>query len=418
MHPDSPTTGDPSAPPTGGAAHERVADYAVALDVLDALKSAAATDSKPLIAALHARDDVAHALPGDEGLSGDTLIQIDGLDARLRTLIPQWIRSGTRLEQWRKALNPSPEAWWWRLDEPEPHPLWIVLTAICAALSVSLATEISRRFLAGGADFLSVFSTLSSATLPLLAGSSLTQAGRDALKRLLLRLKVAPRRHAGLMAGLSVAVFLALLGFWSVLPAISARYNAAGLRLQQAHQVTRAVEYYKRAISLNHDNATAQYDLATAYEDVLDYNQAITVYQAALQADDKHYAAYNNLARLYLLRANPVDDGNALKLLDTAAKLNPTDAIVRYSLSKNRGWAELGLQLYGQAENDLRQALEVRPDGAAAYCLLGQLLSAVDRGDEAVAAWEACLGYAAGDFVESSWLAQAREALNNGGDTK
>ena len=300
-------------------------------------------------------------------------------------------------------------------DERKPSHLWTILIAFCVAASISLSTEISQRFLAVRADFFSVFSTLSQVALALLAGSPLTNVGRDGLRQLLSSAGVAPRVQHRWMAGLSLAMFLIILGLWGLLPAISRRYNARGMQMQAAHRVSGAIEDYRRAISLNRDNANAQYNLATAYEDVLDYDQAIVEYRMTLRADDKAYAAYNNLARLYLLRANATDWGLALKLLDQALKLNPTDTAVRYSLFKNRGWAELGLTLYGQAEHDLRQALALRPDGAAAHCLLGQLFSDTGRIDEAASAWESCLGYAAGDFVEPGWLAQAREELNNEG---
>jgi tetratricopeptide (TPR) repeat protein len=296
--------------------------------------------------------------------------------------------------------------------------LWTILIAFCVAASISLTAEISQRFLAVRADFLSVFSTLSQVTLTLLAGSPLTNAGRDGLRQVLSSLGVASRLHQRWMAGLSLAMFIVILGLWGLLPTISRGYNAHGMQRQAAHRLTDAIEDYRRAISLNHDNAIAQYNLATAYEDVFDYDQAMEAYRMTLRADDRAYGAYNNLARLYLLRANATDWGLALKLLEQALKLNPADSAVRYSLFKNRGWAALGLKLYGQAEQDLRQALTLRPDGAAAYCLLGQLCSDTGRLDEAASAWESCLGFAAGDFVEPSWLAQAREALNHRGQSK
>lgn len=166
-------------------------------------------------------------------------------------------------------------------------------------------------------------------------------------------------------------------------------------------------------MSLDPDYAVAQYNLATAYEDVLQFDKAVAEYQAALATDPKFYAVYNNLARLYLLRRK--DYAGALNVLNMALALRPSEPYIRYSLYKNRGWAHFGLGLYDLATDDLAEALQSRNDGAAAHCLLAQVLEANNKSDSATKEWEACVAYAPdnGD-VESIWLSLAQERLRQG----
>jgi tetratricopeptide (TPR) repeat protein len=213
-------------------------------------------------------------------------------------------------------------------------------------------------------------------------------------------------------------VLLIVFALHLSLPAFARYYNDHGVRLQRDSQISSAIEQFQRALSLNPDYAEAHYNLATAYEEVLEYDKALSEYQRAIEADDQFSDAYNNLARLYILRRN--DPASALTLLDVALErdlgLDQTQQLrVRYSLLKNRSWAYLDLKYYGLATADLREALVLRTDGAAAHCLLAQVLEAQSDSKAALAEWEACLRYAKGDLVEASWLGLARERVNQGG---
>jgi tetratricopeptide (TPR) repeat protein len=183
--------------------------------------------------------------------------------------------------------------------------------------------------------------------------------------------------------------------------------------MQASGKTTSAVESYQRAINLNSDSAQAHYNLATAYEDILDFDAALTEYQTAIRADPALYAAQVNLARLYNLRK--LDYASALRLLNTALALKPAAVDTQYSLYKNRGWAHFGLKLYGLAEEDLRKALALRADGAAAHCLLAQVLEAKSQREAALASWDQCLAFdTAGEGVEADWHAMAQERLAGG----
>jgi len=354
----------------------------------------------------------------------EALQRLTELDGRLIALAPALagqIEPAT-LAAWREARQPPADAWWWRLDEraaaaaPQPSIAWPILAGLLVAVSISLTADISRRFLSAGSDFIGSFSTISQAILALVASSTFLGFGRQQAESLLQRLGVPTRAYHYWKAGLALLVLALVLGLRLSLPAVARFYNNQGVHLQTAGSATRAIESYQRAISLNPDYAQAHYNLATAYEDVLEYDKALVEYQTAIRADPLLHLAYNNLARLYILRR--LDYASALALLN-AAQSSRLDVMqqpaVQYSILKNLGWAHLGLKLYGLAEANLRQALELRPDGATAHCLLAQVLEGRGASTEALPEWEACLGFAGGDTVEPSWLAFAQDRLSQGG---
>ena len=170
----------------------------------------------------------------------------------------------------------------------------------------------------------------------------------------------------------------------------------------------------ERAISLAPDFALAHYNLGSAYDDILQYDKALVEYQTAIQNDPQVYFAYNNLARLYMLQKR--DYVSALRLLERGMDLKPTEPAVKYSLLKNRAWAYLALKLPGLAEADLRQALALRPEGAAAHCLLAQVLETRGKPADALSFWERCVAYyGAEENVEPDWYATARERVGAAG---
>jgi tetratricopeptide (TPR) repeat protein len=203
---------------------------------------------------------------------------------------------------------------------------------------------------------------------------------------------------------------MAVLGVYFSLPALARIYNSSAIRYQQSGDLTEAIRGYHRASSLDPNYAAPRYNLATTYEDVLEFDKAIDEYQKALIADPKFYAAHNNLARLYLVQRK--EYASALNILNMALAVKPSDPHIRYSLYKNRGWAHFALGLYDLAEEDLRESLGSRNDGAAAHCLLAQVLEANNTADSAIKEWERCIAYAAGnEDVESIWLSVAQERL-------
>ncbi len=393
-----------------------IAAYRVALDDLQAW---VATDA--ILRVLLARDDVARALAADPGPTGEALTTLAELDGRLRAAAPQIERAvGSKtLASWRQTLSPTPEAWWWSLDqvvrdaEPRPSALWAVLAGLFLTIAISLTADISRRFLTGGPDFVGVFSTISQAALALLAGTAVIQIGHGWIEQTLSGAGIDRSKHHLWKAGLALVVMVLILALRFSLPGIARLYNDRGVQMQAGGKTTSAIESYQRAVNLSPDSVQAHYNLATAYEDILDFDAALTEYQTAIRADPALYAAQVNLARLYNLRK--LDYASALRLLNTALALKPAAVDTQYSLYKNRGWAHFGLKLYGLAEEDLRKALALRSDGAAAHCLLAQVQEAKGQSEVALASWDHCLAFdTVGEGVEADWRATAQERLAGG----
>ncbi len=397
-----------------------IADYAAALNELQAQADAGIASSSALRLLL-ARDEVARALAAESAPAPQSLCGLADLDARLRTAAPAIDRAvgSDTLAGWRRTVGAPADAWWWSLDReardagPQPSALWAIVAGFFLTVAVSLAADVSRRFLTGGPDFIGVFSTISQAALALLAGTAFIQIGPGWIERTLSGAGIDRRQHHLWKAGLALVVLLLILALRLSLPWIARLYSDRGVRLQAAGRTTSAIESYQRAINLNADAAQAHYNLATAYEDILDFDSALTEYQTAIRADPALYAAQVNLARLYNLRK--LDYASALRLLNTALAFEPIAGDTRYSLYKNRGWAHFGLKLFGLAEEDLRRALVLRPDGAAAHCLLAQVQEAKGASQDALASWGSCLAFdGSGEAVEADWHATAQERLAGG----
>jgi tetratricopeptide (TPR) repeat protein len=181
------------------------------------------------------------------------------------------------------------------------------------------------------------------------------------------------------------------------------------VQFQQLGQLQTAMHDYERALSLNPGYAEAHYNLADAYEEIPDYDRALREYKKAIDTDVTFYPAYNNLARLYILRLG--DYGAALRLIDRAMSLKPKEPSVQYSLYKNYGWATFELHQLRQAEQNLKSAVALDPGQGAAHCLLAKVLDAQARSTDAVPEWESCAADSTQAEVESEWRNEAQERL-------
>ena len=389
--------------------------YREALDALRASEYAGAAAGT--LRVLLARDAVAQATAGTT--TSEALTELAALDGQLQAAAPIIAAAvgGDTLARWRASAGPPSYAWWWALDEiaaanaPKPWLGWALLAGLFITLSVSFIAEISARFLAGQPDFFGVFSTLTQALLALLAGGALTRSGSRWIDGLLAARGIARPAHAYWKTALALLVLVVVLALRLSLPAFARTYSDRGVRQQAAGRVTSAIYSYQRAISLAPDYALAHYNLGSAYEDILQYDKALVEYQTAIQNDPQIYFAYNNLARLYMLQKR--DYVSALRLLERGEDLQPTEPAVKYSLLKNRAWAYLALKLPGLAEADLRQALALRPEGAAAHCLLAQVLETRGKPADALPFWENCVAYyGPQENVEPDWYATARERVS------
>jgi len=224
------------------------------------------------------------------------------------------------------------------------------------------------------------------------------------------------RRNVRTIAVVLFLTFATVAAIAEILPPTARHFNNNGLELQGKGELQTAINEYRRALLLRPSYAEARYNLADAYEEIPNYDKAVEEYQKAIDSDVTLYAAYNNLARLYILRRK--DPGVALRLIDRALSLSPKETSVQYSLLKNAGWANFELRNYARAEQDLRHAIQLQPNRGAAHCLLAKLLHADGMDTDAKPEWESCLGYSSQPEVEPEWRNDALEQLSKKEVTK
>lgn len=383
--------------------------YSSALAALE--ESQPQPSSEQVLAVLHARDVVQSCLLDKEQDSVDELMRVIDADNRLHgqtALITQTVK----LADWRASLRPSEEAWWWFLELPPNRWnrfdwLWTALTILFLTISLGLVADISSRFLTGGPDTWAALAVVGQSVLTLLAaGGALTLAGQEAIKRMLISLKIPAHFWQETKLILAILLLAVLLILRSSLPSIAIGYNNQGLQNYLAGRLTSAQFDYVRAIKLNPDYLEAHYNLGLLYEDLQQMDKAEAEYLAAVQGGLD--AAHNNLARLYILDENYAP---AVPLLKKGLLLTNDDA-VRYDLYKNLGWARLGQARYDEALAELQSAITLSPDQAPAHCLLAQVLEQHSNSTDAKAEWESCLKLA--DPLrpdEDTWIGMARERL-------
>lgn len=404
----------------GCAAHrvrETVAAYRQALERL--LAAGPTACSPDLFHTLVARDHTAEALSSGRGVGPSELSEVAALDTRFKGAMVSSDAATRRstIASWRVTRPPHTSAWWWFLDErpaaaeARPHQAWTILTGAIIFIAICLVGDVWRRFFIIGPDSFGIMSALIQALIALGASGAMFSLGRRLVEWPPSTSRGRPVRQRVLNVGVPVGVLALIVSSYLLIPWLMRHYyNEAGSRLQNAGQLNGAMEQYQRAINLDPDFAQAHYNLGTTYDEVLDYDKAMSEYQLALLADRRFPHAYNNLARLYILRRN--DHASALKLVGDALRLDSRDDAVRYALLKNRAWAYLGLKLTDLAEQDLREALQLRPEGAAAHCLLAQVFEARTETELALDAWQMCLRYEREEIVEANWLGTAQARLS------
>jgi tetratricopeptide (TPR) repeat protein len=420
-----------------------LSDYRIAIQKLTMQKSPC--HPKEVLHALVLRDEIAQALIESELVPPQEAFELVELDQTLQdmaTVLDTKVGS-SQLAQWRATFQPTPNAWWWSLDEKAAlseqrrNAFWLIVTGLALALSLTLAGDICNRFLSGGPDALGIVSTAGQVLLTVLAGSAFTEAGRKWIGDIFSYVGLRRKWQPMLSSVLALVVLSAILGLRCSLGRIGQRYYLEGVdQMVNNHDVARAMAGFQRTISLDPDNASAHYNLAYLYESVQDYDKAIAGYQRVISINDRYDAAYNNVARLYMLKSS--DYSRALELvsqvfLERKAPLplefDQKDAYTRYSALKNRGWAFLGLGHYELAKKDLQNVLKLadkmnkdarrkalrgsqsRSVGAEAHSILAQVLEKQKDNKGALTHWRECLKVQSGEIVAAQWLALAVERV-------
>jgi tetratricopeptide (TPR) repeat protein len=406
--------------------------YATALEKLKADESA--IEAEQVLRVLNARDAVQVALKEQKSIPTGNLQKVIQLDAALRenaVLINKKIKP-EQFTQWRESIQPSTEAWWWRLDSlAPPHHwdnldwLWKLFYLAGWTANISLLVNIATRFLGGGGVGLlgAAAVTLPSILTLLQASSELTKAGEEGFEKLLEKLKIPKHYQQEVKFASTLVMSGSLIGFWFALRAISDIYNRNGLKNYSERDLGAAEQDYQRATSLNADNVEAHYNLGNLYEDWQDWEKAKKQYQIAVAGDLPD--AYNNLARLYIREKKYPEAASLLaKGLKITDKPDYKKLEVRYSLFKNLGWVRLEQARYPEAQEKLKVAIDLanRPEvdkyitsRGAAHCLLAQVLEK-QKQSTALEQWRKCADLGSTlNPDEDTWLYLAHKKLRKVG---
>jgi tetratricopeptide (TPR) repeat protein len=318
------------------------------------------------------------------------------------------------------------------------HKLWDWLTFIALAMLVYHVLVLWYRWLRPDPEFLD-FST---GVAELLAIASLlglqTERGRQIVLRVddsraLARLLNSPRRICA-TAWLAAGVFALLVYVGS--PQAAQLFRRQGVTALEGGSYSTAIRHFQQALSLAPRNARTHYNLASAYEALHDYEQAIAEYQISLEIDDGFWPAYNNLGRLHVRSQDDPDAALATLLAGQRRADSPLGQAV---IGKNIAWAylEKGLPRASLAalEKVTENLMTLQGQGVSVEIYLAEMHQVEAQAHEALEkptvarrAWQDSLGYALAVAESEScaagvshlppdcldafrWVAEARERL-------
>jgi Flp pilus assembly protein TadD len=414
-----------------GALEQSLTDYERILRELEeSQEKERSPSSETCLQILLLRDKIQTQVTREHPPSTQAALRLISLDERLSEQ-GGLIAKTLPLDKFCDLIDPPESAWWWYVQPPEEiHPwdtfnwLWELLTVPILTSNFALVAAISSRFLAGGPDAIGAFATIGQGLIALLAaGAPLSKVGQQIIERSLTGFNLPKYLWHEAKLTLALAVFLGLLGFQAYLPNIARFYVRRGIAAQRQFQTTLALAQFQRALELDPNNMEAHFRLGNIYEDLLEFDKAQAEYRVALLGDC--IEAYNNLARLYIVRSEDYT-GAATLLRQGQLKLENRDNIeikycssgslqaIEYVFLKNLGWARLKQDRPLEAESELRKALEINPQAAAPHCLLAQALENQNQNPGAVLEqWQQCYALARGlNSEEDMWLNLARQRLS------
>lgn len=411
---------------------QQISGYEAALDHLD--QSGDGERPSAAFQTLVARDRVAVALTDENSsVSHAAIQQLEKNDRRLTNLAVKLDSTVGRdtLKNWRRSRSPDEKSWWWSLDDlaiaklPWRRRLLTVLAVIFLTVSVGIAADTFNLLRSVGENPIGTIGYLTQAVLAFIAASAFTPAGRKWLIDFVDQLGFKGRKFQGgarMLLAFIVLVVTILIRAW--LPALAAGYfQRQGDRFLTEGLVQRAIPAYQEAAVLQPYWIPTHAGLARASERAGEYGKAIAEYKSTLtlyerggQAlDDSYYEAKNNLARLLILHEKNYP--GALRLLDKPEEMiavSPQNRkLYTYYFWTYRGWANLELKYYGQAEGDLWAALQQR-DAAVARYLMGRVFEGVKKTKEAKAQWSLFSTILQQDpkqieEVQPDWISYAQE---------
>ena len=330
-----------------------------------------------------------------------------------------------KITEYRDLIKPPQENWWWFVQMPiywsdKLDFVWDTLSIVWLAVTLSLFTDISSRFLSGGLGLWGSFIVVPQTILTVVGSGALTKTGQKIVDNNLKRWRIPRNLWQEVKFGGATLLLFFFIIFRFSLPKIAVFYNNYGYKDYQAGQLNSAESKYLKALELNPDYTAAHYNLGVVYEDLQNLSKARNQYNLAVQTCFP--PANNNLARLYILgeeKNYPVAVNLLLKgfflLEQDCTKGIKGKEYIRYSLGKNLGWVRLKQKRYEQAKDALQTAIEIPgvEKQASAHCLLAQTLEKLEEETKALEEWVKCDKYPRNpnNPEEDEWIYLAKQKL-------
>jgi tetratricopeptide (TPR) repeat protein len=204
-------------------------------------------------------------------------------------------------------------------------------------------------------------------------------------------------------------------------PSSPEAHNQLGLCYSRRNMLLEAAREFKTALEMQENFLPALQNLGTLMYRQGDYNRAIEYYKKVLALNENEHDTLINLANsyrdraTYLNRTSPESDyREAIELYVKCLAAKPDSAPAH----NNLGLCYLRLRRFGEAEKEVRQAIELKKDYAAAYYYLGVICQAQQKTPEAVAAYQMSLRYeTVPQYIEGTRAKIRQLGLPDSGDT-
>jgi tetratricopeptide (TPR) repeat protein len=302
---------------------------------------------------LLARDQIASVADANlEGAARDRLVKADQL---LKDLAARSSEFRDGVSQIRSAIRPEDRRWWWHLDDTPASisflsSVALIVSALFFAVTFALSADIANRFLSGGPDIRGIAGIAVQALLTLVTGSLVTGTARGLVENRLRRRPGGMGKLPYLTLAAAAFIFVLTLGFRLSLAWVAQTYYRDPA-FDPKQSFPAKIDMMRRAIALNSEDATSQYDLAFLLEELPDAEGAIDAYKRAIAIDPDYVAAQVALAHAYLSK-EPIDLDHAVAIMTRATnegkfKMEPPE--IQAPFYKNWAWCFLRQSDYKNA---------------------------------------------------------------------
>jgi tetratricopeptide (TPR) repeat protein len=143
-------------------------------------------------------------------------------------------------------------------------------------------------------------------------------------------------------------------------------YNLCGLAMQGKGDHISSINYFEKSIFYDKDNFVAMNNLATSFKKLTEYGRAENLYKNILKINPKYIQGihnYGNLKKHFMMYED------AINLYNQALQEDPKNNVIRYNLATTLQ----GMGNYEVARNEILKILKINPKFIAAHRVLSEL---------------------------------------------